>query len=653
MHLMKKINHIIKYCILLCMTIISFSCNSKLKSALKFAGENRQELELVLQHYSANKADSLKYQAARFLIENMPYHYCYTGKGVEEFSLYYHSAFCGKDISRAELINRVENFKNNFTDIYQEFDITKIDHIFLIQHIENAFISLNYPWNKDLAFDDFCEYVLPYRIGNEQIENWIPIYRNYFAETIQNLVQTHADRYAAAVALKNSLEHRPYEIIDGTIMRLELKPSDYLQAAGGACPEITSMMMYALRCAGLPVNYDYVIQWANRSQGHNWNTLSIDSMIYPFAMRDNMEFGKHFDRRAHERKGKVYRRTYSFQAQTLFNQPEIFNEQIPAIFRSPFFKDVSELYFDGADITMKLTIPIQPKKRFAYLAVFNNRDWVPIAWSKIKNHRVTFKNIEKGCAYMIMYYHENKFHPATDPFTISKDGDVVIRTPGNDRISVSLKRKYPIFFDLNFVLSRVKNGKFQIADNTSFRDAQTIYITPEVQEARPYYVDMGDSIKFKYIRYLSPPWAHVSMAEIAFYDSAGKILSGKIIGTEGSYYNIGNDKYKLFDKDPLTYFDTQEGSDGWGGMAFDSIQTLGSIMFLPRNDGNFIQADELYELYYCSNGEFVSLGQRIGDRSHILQYDNIPDNSMLLLRNHTKGQEERIFTWENGAQVWW
>ena len=34
-------------------------------------------------------------------------------------------------------------------------------------------------------------------------------------------------------------------------------------------------------------------------------------------------------------------------------------------------------------------------------------------------------------------------------------------------------------------------------------------------------------------------------------------------------------------------------------------------------------------------------------------YDNVPGNALLLLRNHTKGKEERIFTYENDEQIWW
>ena len=64
---------------------ICAGCESRLEAALELAGENRPELEAVLQHYSGDKADSLKYRAARFLIENLPLHYGYAGKGLEDF----------------------------------------------------------------------------------------------------------------------------------------------------------------------------------------------------------------------------------------------------------------------------------------------------------------------------------------------------------------------------------------------------------------------------------------------------------------------------------------------------------------------------------------------------------------------------------------
>ncbi|MDR2683639.1 MAG: hypothetical protein LBB64_07210, partial [Dysgonamonadaceae bacterium] len=69
------------------------SCSQRrmpaLEEALRFAGENRAELEKVLDHYRADPSDSLKYKAAVFLIENMPGHYSY--KNAEWLDAYYHA----------------------------------------------------------------------------------------------------------------------------------------------------------------------------------------------------------------------------------------------------------------------------------------------------------------------------------------------------------------------------------------------------------------------------------------------------------------------------------------------------------------------------------------------------------------------------------
>ena len=43
-----------------------------MEKALEISGTNRAELEKVLEHY---REDSLKLRAARFLIENMQYHF--------------------------------------------------------------------------------------------------------------------------------------------------------------------------------------------------------------------------------------------------------------------------------------------------------------------------------------------------------------------------------------------------------------------------------------------------------------------------------------------------------------------------------------------------------------------------------------------------
>lgn len=54
-----------------CLSSVLFPCqsNDHIESILQYSGENRNELEKVINHYSQNEEDSLQLKAALFLIE--------------------------------------------------------------------------------------------------------------------------------------------------------------------------------------------------------------------------------------------------------------------------------------------------------------------------------------------------------------------------------------------------------------------------------------------------------------------------------------------------------------------------------------------------------------------------------------------------------
>ncbi|HLZ89627.1 MAG TPA: hypothetical protein VKQ52_20375, partial [Puia sp.] len=68
--------------------ILAAGCSNRQQAAmdhaLTVAGENRDQLQRVLDHYSRPK-DSLKLAAAKFLIANMPYHYGYSGAELKKY----------------------------------------------------------------------------------------------------------------------------------------------------------------------------------------------------------------------------------------------------------------------------------------------------------------------------------------------------------------------------------------------------------------------------------------------------------------------------------------------------------------------------------------------------------------------------------------
>jgi hypothetical protein len=406
-----------------------------------------------------------------------------------------------------------------------------------------------------------------------------------------------------------------------------------------------------MKSLGIPAAWDFTPQWANRSLGHDWAVLSGYPNPIPFSFGDNVALGKHLERKHDDRLAKVYRKTYSIQDESLAMQK--IKEEIPAFFRNPYLKDVSSLYFDPVDITVELTEPFSKQKKVAYIDVFDNAVWVPIHWARVDKDKATFTQMTKKCAYLATYYDNNALHSASSPFIVDSMGNTKILVPDtNNTFIAHIKRKYPDkLYDI--IKERMIGGIFQGANREDFSDAAVLYTITDYPDAKmPVTITLDNPSSYRYIRYVSADLAFVYMAEIEFYNERGEKLSGAIIGTEGSYNNAGFDRAKVFDGNPLTYFDAPIASGAWVGLDLGKQETIVKIKYLSWNSDNHINIGERYELFYFDK-RWVSLGQKIGDDSHVLVYDNVPSNALLLLKNHTKGREERIFTYENGKQVWW
>ncbi len=637
-------------------TFIFISACSKitpLEQAKQFAGSNQVELEKVLQHYTLNPKDSLKLRAAKFLIENMPYHYYLDGPEVKDYynmadTLFYKIGKAVNFLERDSLVKIIAVNKDpgKRTPIY---DINVIKADMLISHIDCAFKTLEYPWTKELSFEDFCEYILPYRLINEPIEDWMPIYQEHLKTVTDSLIMSNAaDTSICVFFIPHIIPIYP-ELTEYSF-KTDLKPSQYIRLKAGSCSEINALGAYTLRSIGIPVLWDFTPQWANRSRGHDWNAIWVGSKCYPFQFGENVRFGNHLKSRRHDKLSKIYRKMYSIQDESLAMQKV--SEEIPSFFQDPFLKDVSELYCEVTDITIDLIIPAPEKKQIAYLMVFNNQEWVPIDWGHIKKGKAQFKKVRNDVVYLTMYYHDKKFYSASNPFYINTSNQIIQLTPQKDKKStVLLNRKYPNF-DTRVLRDRLPGGRFQAANRSDFSDAVNIHVIDTVSDAVPQIITFEKPVSCQYFRYLSPKGSFVFMAEIELYNTEGNKLAGKVIGTEGSFDGKGRDRTKVFDGDYLTFFDAPEGSGGWVGLSFPKKESISSLMYLPRNDDNYIRENELYELFYFDKS-WMSLGQKTGGKIPSLSFNDVPANALLLLKNHTKGIEERIFTYENGKQVWW
>lgn len=121
-------------------------------------------------------------------------------------------------------------------------------------------------------------------------------------------------------------------------------------------------------------------------------------------------------------------------------------------------------------------------------------------------------------------------------------------------------------------------------------------------------------------------------------------IQGRIIGTEGSWEN--NPEWvreHLFDDNALTSYCAPVHTGCWVGLDFGKPVAISRIRYTPRGDGNMIEPGDEYELLYWNQDQWKSLGHKVSTTVNI-SYDNIPTGALLLLRDLTKGHEERIFT---------
>ena len=188
--------------------------------------------------------------------------------------------------------------------------------------------------------------------------------------------------------------------------------------------------------------------------------------------------------------------------------------------------------------------------------------------------------------------------------------------------------------------------------NRSQSHSWSVLIKPD-GSSTPFYMGTapGDTItdRYRYLRYIGPNGSYCNINELVFYDEKGQQIKGKMIGTEGQPWASVE---KVFDGDILTGFDAVSPDGHWVGLQPYSPSRVGKIRFIPRNDGNGVEIGDEYKLYYWHNDGWEEIANMKATRNELV-FHKMPKGGLYVLRDMTKGHEERIFTYENGEQVWW
>lgn len=641
--------------ILTLLSIILFSCRSsdekQLNEALKFAEKNRGELEKVLKYYENNP---LKLKAAKFLIRNIPFYFAYES---EQLDLYRNNLYkiaieneCSDDEAIRIAQKRFGILSNNmFRKVYDAHIITAD---YLIKNIDLSFnVWKEKPWGKYISFDEFCETILPYRVGNEPLEDWRETYYNRYQPLLDSLL-TEDDPVQACQIIFDKINEQTW-VFNYKHQFPHLGAFALLDNRFGTCEDRCDMSIYIMRSLGISGGIDFILQHPDRMhKGHTWNYVKdTTGKQVEFELYD-LRPGTKPDPETAIKRGIIYRKCFAVQNNSL---PVVYSKKpIPPTLSNAFMKNVSSLYFKEET---HIEIPCnETDEKILYLSVFDNKNWIPVAWTEIKKGKGAFTHLESEIAYITGYYQDSQFIPASSPFIV-KDSNVInyLKPDYEHYQNMILTRKHSIPKWWSWYNKRTLNGKFQGANRIDFKDSVTLYTITHEATMHSYTVDIHEQRQFKYLRYLSGIDGCCNMAEVRFYtDNSDKPLEGNVIGTEGSFQNDPNrTKKAVFDNDPLTFYDAKEPNGAWAGLSLERPQKVTTIYYQFRNDDNNIRIGDTYELMYWSEaGEWKSAGKVIADKEQVT-YNDIPSQTLYLLHNHSRGNEERIFTYENGEQVWW
>ena len=674
--------------ILLILIAISFSACSynkddrQIEYALKLSDKNKQNLKQTLLH---NINQSPKLTATKFLIQNMIGKQKIDNGSINKSQLYF-DAFTMYFNNQGRYKNDIQyiicdSIKQLYPDAESRplylLDLQHISSDFLIHHIDYCFhVWQEYPWCKDIDFDTFCKYILPYTTSN-----------CYWEQASDFFEQKYA-------TLRDTVSHKSYkeigeiisEDIDKTFVQnwvlfsqkhKGLLPTTFKNLATaqiGTCLEANIYKIAALRANGIPAALNTFPNWGNANSSHFWTEIIGDEHIdklydntqRPYISKSDILVDNIFWKNTYSPTlkdippyasiqycrtiPKVYRINYEIQQNSLALQAK---EEIPDFFKNPGVEDITDKYIVCRDIEVPLWEG-KHKKEYVYLCCYDDNNWIPVCWSLPRKKRALFPKVGVNVLYLPAYYENGTITPAGDAFILTAEGEIKHFPHNTNEIepSMTLYSKMPYRLHTALQAAGTLGTRFSVCNRKDLSDSLRVYTIDKL----PFYEDSFKIPTNNKYRYLVCDFQNTptfqdpySIAEIKVWGENQQLIEGKLTGTKG----INENKLEnAIDRDRVSFYQPNKfEKQQYIVFDFGEPRKIEKVEFYPRSDDNRIVTGELYELFYWDK-KWISLGQQYA-KENKLTYHGIRKNALFRIHNHTRGKEHRPFTYENGKQVWW
>ena len=600
-------------------------------SALKLSGENRGELQKVLDYYRTEKPDPLKLKAAEYLISNMVAHYAVAGETMERLKRDIDTTF--RDQPRAAklilylIAARIATERGDNTI---EYDLHKITSGYLIRNIERSFeIWEEIKNHYDLSCEDFFEYVLPYRINNEPLTEWkdTAYYHQYDFYKGKHLGFSLSG-YASYISSKVDAYYRFGTLKDQLSDSLFKKYTvDCIDRAYNG--QIVNQVF------GIPTAVDFVPHYPTQENRHYWTVIKDQRFLNSKSSAMYLPYT-----------AKVYRKTSFINA-----IPEDQNNFVPRFIRDPYKMDVTEVYENVTSLEYKFKT-CRPDTKYGYLCVFNNLAWNEVAWSETRGGKVIFEKIGRDIVYMPCYYHGNSQVFADYPLWVRSNGEVEFLVPDKGRLQkLRLNRKFTYNSSGDYCGSVIIGVQIRATNDLSKEPYDSVAVIRHYNYMAYDTLHVNTTKKYKYWMLTKERYSYPEFASVKFVQKGGDVLNAEstfTIDAAGKMDKDGLLSKNIFNDDLLDYGTLPKIA----GVEFEKPVSVDVVKYITRNDKNGVYPGNTYELLYFDQGEWVSLGRKVATADYI-EYENVPSGALYWLRNRTEGKEERPFTVMNGRVRFW
>ena len=315
-----------------------------------------------------------------------------------------------------EFIAYLQNKQYHYSIGDTIWDCDTLTAEFLFQNIEYAIKAWNKPWTRHYTYNDFKNYILPYRNLDEPLSNWRQtLYEKYIPIIENSDIDTTSSSKVAKFLLTQLKSEVGYSLSMGGFYPnfLDYKESEKIHFM--ECQALAHYGTQVLRACGVACS-TIEIHW-RMTEGVHYSII-----IYPQTTEESIFRMSIYDdsiRIKHPKDSMASWKTWEKK------------------FEMAKQNNITELISCTHDITIPLPNEIKNTDSI-FLCRFYRKEWIPIDSTETINHEVNFKNVTIRNLYSLGLQKNDSITQYGFPFTILGNGQILTYNSSGDTALVEI-----------------------------------------------------------------------------------------------------------------------------------------------------------------------------------------------------------------------